>query len=430
MPHSPKPFFRPPRRAWYVEVHKKQHLLGKHPPGLPEPVKGRDGEWNPPQEIRQAFHEKMAELAVDDEPGQPLTAGPAPEYPYVAVVIDDFVGWLRKRVEEGTKEQRTLDWYADYLTSFLEHLRGLETPPPEVPTLTVDLLLPEHVYAWVDAQAGWKTSRRGAIVAVQRAFNWAAKAGKLRSLGGRSPLAGMEKPAQGRRELVVSPEQFTEAVAAVKDQEFRDLLTASWETGARPNELYTVEASFLDEANARWVFPIKKSKGKRVQRVIYLTERALEVARRLSLARPKGPIFRNTDGKPWNMSSVKCRFQNLRVNLGRKRLRELGLEPAKLPRLKAAERADPGRRQEQERKVLERRRGINLLAKEHGPRYNLYAFRHSFVTEALVQGLDAVTVSVLVGHRDTTMISRHYAHLTDRHDHLREAATRARGSSA
>ena len=215
----------------------------------------------------------------------------------------------------------------------------------------------------------------------------------------------------------------------MKDQEFRDLLTAAWETGARPNELYTVEASFLDEANACWIFPIRLSKGRKVQRVVYLTDSAMEIARRLSLARPKGPIFCNNQGKPWNMSSVKCRFQNLQVNLGRKRLRELGLEPPKLPRLKASEGADPARRREQERQVLERRRRITLLAREHGPRYNLYAFRHSFVTEALVAGLDAVTVSVLVGHRDTTMISRHYAHLAGRHDFLRDAAKKAKGSS-
>jgi len=40
-----------------------------------------------------------------------------------------------------------------------------------------------------------------------------------------------------------------------------------------------------------------------------------------------------------------------------------------------------------------------------------------------------VTVSVLMGHRDTTMISRVYSHLSQRHDHLREAANRARGAS-
>ena len=42
--------------------------------------------------------------------------------------------------------------------------------------------------------------------------------------------------------------------------------------------------------------------------------------------------------------------------------------------------------------------------------------------------LIAVTVSVLMGHRDTTMISRVYSHVGERHDHMRKAANRARGA--
>ena len=146
----------------------------------------------------------MAELAnfsdiSDNE------AAPAAPHPYVACLLDDFSGWLAKRVEEGSKSQRTLNWYTDYLTSFLAHLRTLESPRPDVPTLTIDQLQPSHLYSWVDAQADWKTGRRGAIIAIQRAMNWSAKAGKLKSVGGKSPLAGMEKPQQGRRELVIKP---------------------------------------------------------------------------------------------------------------------------------------------------------------------------------------------------------------------------------
>ena len=47
---------------------------------------------------------------------------------------------------------------------------------------------------------------------------------------------------------------------------------------------------------------------------------------------------------------------------------------------------------------LERRQQANQLAKQHGKRFNLYSFRHSYITESLVSGLDAVTVSVLAGH--------------------------------
>jgi len=98
--------------------------------------------------------------------------------------------------------------------------------------------------------------------------------------------------------------------------------------------------------------------------------------------------------------------------------------PPKLKRLTAEQRADPELRKQHQAAVLERRCRVNDLARQSGVRFNLYTFRHSLITESLVKGLDAVTVSVLAGHRDTTTISRVYSHLTQRHEHLREAASR------
>src|SRR5262249_24926431 len=153
---------------------------------------------------------------------------------------------------------------------------------------------------------------------------------------------------------------------------------------------------------------------RKVQRVVYLNDEALAVVRRLVPLRPSGPVLLNSDGIPWNMSSTNCLFQRVRVNLGRKRIAALGLVPPKIKRLTAPERADKEKRKEHEAKVLERRKRVNTLAWEHGTKFSVYVLRHAWVTEALVNGLDAVTVSVLAGHRDTTMISRHYAHVDQR----------------
>lgn len=79
----------------------------------------------------------------------------------------------------------------------------------------------------------------------------------------RSPLAGTEKRQQGRRELVIKPEAVEAALAA--DPEFRDLLVVAWGDGGRPHELFAAEASFLDEAGSRWIFPIRKGKGRRIR---------------------------------------------------------------------------------------------------------------------------------------------------------------------
>jgi integrase len=428
MPHFPKPFFKPSRRTWYVEIGRRQHALGNHPKGQPLPGRGRDGQWNPPPEVWKTYYQIMADLPQETGPehGPPLSNG----HPYVAAIIDSFMGWLRGRVKDGSKAQRTLAWYEGYLASFLRFLRSLEFPPPEVPTLTINRLEPSHIYRWVDTEPGWKTGKRGAMSAVQRAFNWAGRAGLLVSIGGRSPLAGLEKPPPGRRDTLVSPKEYREALAMVRDQNFRDLLELSWETGCRPHELLTVQAAYVDLSTGRWVFPIRESKGKKIQRVVFLNDRALDISRRLVRERPSGPLLVNVDGVPWCASSVKCRFQQLCRRIGKRRLKERGLLPAKIKRLTVSQRLDHQLRHDHAQAVLNRRKQIEDVARAHGTRLNLYAFRHSMITESLVNGLDAVTVSVLAGHRDTTMISRHYAHLAQKHEHMRHAANRARGPSA
>jgi integrase len=128
-------------------------------------------------------------------------------------------------------------------------------------------------------------------------MRWAEEQGYL----DRSPLTHMKKPACGRKEQVVSPEQFVELIARYKDENFRDLLTVTWETGARPQESLRVEARHVDLTSSRWVFPASESKGKRIPRVVYLTPIALEITKRLIEKHPTGPLFRNTDGKVWTM---------------------------------------------------------------------------------------------------------------------------------
>ena len=88
------------------------------------------------------------------------------------------------------------------------------------------------------------------------------------------PLVAIEKPQQGRREKLVSEDEYSVVHGAVKDQEFRDLLELSWETGCRPRELFTEKASYVDLPTGRWVFPIRLSKGKKMvyqSRAYYFT---------------------------------------------------------------------------------------------------------------------------------------------------------------
>ena len=310
-----QPFFRPKKNRWYVQLDGKQINLGPNE-----------------TEAWAKYHEIMVDRARNPPPKIiPIKTT------FVACVLDAYLDWLKNCVQEGSKAQRTYDWYFDYLQSFLK----------DIGPLPLDQLGPIHVYQWVDSKPGWKSGKRGAMTALQRAMTWAAKAGLLKDIGGKSPLASLEKPQQGRREQLVTEEEYRKVLALASDQEFQDLLELSWETGARPNELFTVIASYVDLANARWIFPVKESKGKKIQRVVYLTDKALAITQRLVLKNEAGPLLLNTDGVKWTGAAVNCRFQRIREKLGVK--------------------------------------------------YSLYALRHSFCTFALEAGqLDAVTVAVLM----------------------------------
>lgn len=377
MPQYPKPFFRASRALWYVQLEGRQLNLGPD----------RD-------EAFRRYHELMARRREAPVPirGESVVA-----------ILDAFLGWCSKH-----RAHRSYLWYRDYLQSFVSSI-------PD--GLVIAELKPIHVQRWVDAQPGWKTGKRGAIVAVQRACNWAAKMGLIAE----NPVRHIEKPRAGRRDVVISSDEYAWMLSRVKDVEFRDLLAVCWETGCRPQEILAVEYRHVDIANRRWIFPPEEAKGRRLHRVVYLSERAVEITQRLMSRWPTGPLFRNTSGRPWHPFALNCRFGRLRLMHGRARLRELGLLPPAIKRLTASERADPTIRAEHDRALAERRAELNRLAKEYGRKWCLYHFRHSFATRLLEAGKDALTVSALLGHTDGAMLAKVYSHLAKNGDYLREA---------
>jgi site-specific recombinase XerD len=122
--------------------------------------------------------------------GRPNHAGAPVTADTVLGVLDTFLDWCQKQ-----KAGRTYDWYRNYLKSFARTLPA---------GLTTAGLKPFHVQRWLDANPGRKTGKRGAVIAVQRAFNWAVRMGLI----GASPVRSVEKPKSGRREHVVTAEQF------------------------------------------------------------------------------------------------------------------------------------------------------------------------------------------------------------------------------
>ena len=237
-------------------------------------------------------------------------------------------------------------------------------------TLTVSEICPNDLTEWAnkDFKDDSPSTRHGAIRAVQRPFNWAVEQGLIPH----SPIARVKKPTPNRREKIIPPKLWDEIMEKEKSIPWRDFLVFMRETGCRVQEIRILEASHFDEAHRRFILPTSSSKGKKTQRVIYTTDAALEIARRRIEEFPEGPIFRNARNKPLTRNAIRCRFA---------------------------------------------RYGKGLCAT---------LLRHTFVTEGLIAGVDSVSMAVLVGHSDPSMVAKQYQHLAQNPAYMEALAKKVR----
>lgn len=386
MAHFPKPFFKKSRGVWYVEINRRQINLG--------PDK---------DEAFRQYHQLMG------RPREQVVSNDL-----LVDLIDAFLDWTHKN-----RAPDTYEWYRYRLQRFA-------TTYPE---MRVSALKPFHVEEWVDAYDIATTTRRNYFRSIKRCLSWAERQGRIDS----NPLASLDIPGAERKEVYVPPDEFEQLLTFVPDPCFRDLLVVTYQTGCRPQESLRLQADYVDLKNARWVFPQQKSKGKKAPRIIYLNDEALSITRKWLKEHSADEVFRNSRGRAWSTETVNCAFDRIQVRMGKKVLvqqdkaptpkeveafaktlkptkREKGIERAKRP----AE-----LREEAKCKLFQR------MAKKVAQRYSLYALRHSWATNALKKGVDPLTVALLMGHKDPSMLARVYQHLSHSPEHMREQAKRA-----
>jgi integrase len=237
-------------------------------------------------------------------------------------------------------------------------------------------------------------------------FNW----GVENRLMAENLLKTVKRPPKRKRQRILEAREREFISEAVKGAAFRDFVFAMLETGCRPGEVMAVTAGHVSADCSRWVFEEHKTDHSGQVRVIYLTAPMQELTRKLSRAYPEGPLFRMYRGKkdaedkynravkgrkvPWTYNALRCRFKRLREKF--QRLREA------LP---------PERRQE-----IPDLSGLTS-----------YVLRHTFATQALVNGLPVPMVSALLGHKSIKMVDEHYNHTDQVTGQLKEAAKRATG---
>lgn len=333
-----KPWFRP-GRGWYVELSGKQIRLT-----------GKDGSED---EAKRAMHGLLAQRGIES-PG---------EKPAAMSVADVCLAYLDHA--KVNLKPLTYDFYVRHLKAFA----GAEGK-----TSSADLR-PMHLTAWVASKEWSNTTRRGAITAVKRAFEWARRQGMIPD----NPVADAEKPPAARREGIPDRAEVERILEAIADRQFKDLMLAIHDTGCRPGEAAAVTAKDVDFKAGTWTLAGKTEHKTGRKRVVYMTPRVAEICARLCRDNPRGPIFRNTRGNPWTRNAMACRFDELR------------------------------------------RKGI---ASKDG---TAVAFRHLFITDSLEKEIPVATVAELVGHVDTGMIQRVYSKLSQRQAYLKDALGKVRG---
>ena len=279
-----------------------------------------------------------------------------------AAILERFLAWTAEN-----REPKTYKWYAYHLVSFAKHIGA---------RLRIADLKPYHADRWLACahKRSSSTTKHGACRALMRAFNWARRQGLIAA----NPLAGLERPAAESREAYLDAADWDRLIKYIEGRPLADLLQFMRETGCRPYEARHVEARHWDRQQRRLTLELaltKGKKGKKLPRVIRLNERATEIMQRLALKHPKGEVFRDRRDRPWTAKRLDgaCAY-------------------------------------------LRRRLGIKLFP---------YILRHTFCTDALLRGVDPVTVALLMGHKDGTMVLRVYNHLIRHDEFLQEKLKQA-----
>ena len=266
---------------------------------------------------------------------------------------------------EGRMTPACLRTYRCFLVSFAHKFNGRED----------ETFTPQEAEALARKPAWSSTYRANFLTAVGAVYRWACR----ERLIARNPMLSLRKPIRQSRgtSAVLSADEHAELLVHAKSGT-KDLLTVLGATGARPGEACGLTAETV-KASADGVIPLTRHKtaGKGKPRVLIPTGEAWNVVKRRAESGGSGWVFPNDKGKRLTAQAVAHRMK----------------KPC-------------------------RRAGVRHLFP--------YGYRHTIATDSLTKGVPDATVAALLGHSGTTMLHRHYSHLTSRADVLRQAAALVR----
>ncbi|MBX3420682.1 MAG: tyrosine-type recombinase/integrase [Pirellulaceae bacterium] len=250
-----------------------------------------------------------------------------------------------------------------------------------------------------------------------------------------NPIEYLSAPSGEARDVYIPEAEFELLLKHTRDEQLKKLMLVTYEIGCRPQESLRLEIRHVDLDNRRWVFPRQEAKGKKAPRVIYLTDRAFEITRELIAGRTTGHVFLDSKNRPWTPAKTNSILKRVRVAMGKEVIKAKGIvigeeeinqmaatiNPTRMAKGKRVKRTKAELRTQAKAKLIRQK------CKELVPSYSLYALRHTWATNALKSGLDALTVAILMGHQDPSMLAKVYQHLSHSPQHMLAQAKRAVG---
>jgi integrase len=206
------------------------------------------------------------------------------------------------------------------------------------------------------------------------AYRWAERTGLIAT----SPLRHIRKPPKGSRGAkALIPEADHKRLLEAAWPSFRPFLQLLWLTGARPSEIAGLTAADVDLVQGVAILAEHKTAHLGKSRIIFLCAEAVAILREQAERYGSGYLFRNCYGEMLSVNTIGHAMRRLR--------KQTGISHA--------------------------------IA---------YGYRHSFATTALANGVPDAQVAALMGHSGTTMLHKHYSHLTAQSQALRQALARVR----
>lgn len=263
----------------------------------------------------------------------------------------------------GGCSAETRDVASRHLDGFLAHAGNLKCSK----------LRPHHWASYAETKEWAPSTLRTAIAKIRACLNYCVEMGKLDEHRFKIPKRDM--PRYERRTDPATPEEQA-AIEAAASPHFRDFLRALRLSGMRPGEAASARIEHFKPEESILLVRNKTARSTgEVYRSVYLSAELKAHTLRCIGDRAEGLIWPNAHGRPWIRSTYDAMLRRLCDKIGL-------------------------------------RRGITL-----------YGYRGRYVTSALEKGIDAISVSELVGHRSLDMVKMHYASLGK--EHLRKAAEAA-----